>query len=62
MAGGTQNFCADLLENMFEQCSEDSLEYQWAANILPLPCDQRYGEEEMRYMAARIREWEASAE
>ena len=59
---GHKIFVPTYWKNMFEQCSEDSLEYQWAANILPLPCDQRYGEEEMRYMAARIREWEASAE
>lgn len=59
---GRKIFVPTYWKNMFEQCSEDSLEYQWAANILPLPCDQRYGEEEMRYMAARIREWEASAE
>ena len=34
------------------------MEYDWAANVLPLPCDQRYGEEEMRYIADSIREWE----
>ena len=35
-----------------ETCDRDSLEYHWAADILPLPCDQRYGPEEMEYMAA----------
>lgn len=44
---GRKIFVPTYWKNMFEQCSEDSLEYQWAANILPLPCDQRYGEEEM---------------
>ena len=59
---GHKIFVPTYWKNILEQCSEDSLEYQWAADILPLPCDQRYGEEEMRYIAARIREWEASAE
>ena len=59
---GHKIFVPTYWKNIFEQCSEDSLEYQWTAEILPLPCDQRYGEEEMRYIAARIREWEASAE
>lgn len=27
------------------------MEYDWAANVLPLPCDQRYGAEEMQYIA-----------
>lgn len=34
---------------------EDSLEYQWSANILPLPVDQRYTDEEMTYLADRIK-------
>lgn len=33
---------------------EDSLEYQWSKTILPLPIDQRYGEEEMRQLAEAI--------
>lgn len=49
-------------KNITEEFDKNSLEYQWAANILPLPCDQRYGEEEMKYMAAMIREWEAAAQ
>lgn len=40
--------------NILRDMPADSLEYDWAANILPLPCDQRYGEEEMRHIAARI--------
>ena len=49
-------------KNILEDCTEDSLEYQWAADVLPLPCDQRYGKEEMQYMAERIKEWEAVGE
>lgn len=40
--------------NVIKNMPETSLEYQWAANILPLPCDQRYGKEEMLYMAEVI--------
>ena len=41
--------------NVLKDMPETSLEYQWAANILPLPCDQRYGKEEMLYMADMIK-------
>ena len=44
--------------NIIDHFGEDTMEYDWAANVLPLPCDQRYGEEEMRYIADSIREWE----
>lgn len=44
--------------NVLENFEEDTMEYDWSANVLPLPCDQRYGEEEMRYVAESIREWE----
>lgn len=47
-------------KNIFDVCDETSPTYQWAADILPLPCDQRYGEEEMNYMASLIKEWEAA--
>ena len=30
---------------------EDSLEFDYAANILPLPCDQRYSPEDMDIVA-----------
>lgn len=44
--------------NVLKSLPEDRLEYQWAANILPLPCDQRYGKEEMEYMVKIIQEVE----
>lgn len=46
-------------KNILETCPGNSLEYDWAANVLPLPCDQRYGKEEMEFICASIREWEA---
>ena len=36
-----------LWPNVLEETSEGSLEYDYAANILPLPCDQRYGVDDM---------------
>ncbi len=35
-------------DHVLQTMPEDSLEYDYAANILPLPCDQRYGREEMQ--------------
>ena len=48
--------------NVMQEQKSDSLEYRWASDILPLPCDQRYGSEEMRYIAASVKEWEATVE
>ena len=42
--------------NILEEFDRDTMEYDWAANVLPLPCDQRYGAEEMQYIADSIRE------
>lgn len=50
--------------NVLRQMPEDSLEYDYAANILPLPCDQRYTPEDMktvfRVLSESIKEWENS--
>lgn len=43
-----------LWPSVFERCGEGELEYQMAMNILPLPVDQRYGQEEMEYMCRVI--------
>lgn len=43
--------------NILKDMPKSSLEYDWAANILPLPCDQRYGEEEMNYIVSCIRKF-----
>ena len=45
-----------LWPNVLNECSENSIEYNYAKNILPLPCDQRYSEEEMEYMSKLILE------
>lgn len=36
-----------LWPDVLESCAPDTLEYELAADILPLPVDQRYGEQEM---------------
>ena len=40
-------FVPTLWPNVLKYARENSLEYNFSANILPLPCDQRYGEAEM---------------
>lgn len=45
-----------LWPDVFELCKEDETEYDMAANILPLPIDQRYGKEEMQYMIEELTE------
>lgn len=37
--------------NVLRDMPQDSLEYDYAANILPLPCDQRYCPEDMEIVA-----------
>lgn len=39
-----------LWPNVLEDMTENSIEYKYAANILPLPCDQRYAIEDMEYL------------
>lgn len=40
---------------VFDICKEDDTEYDMAKNILPLPIDQRYSNEEMKYMESEIK-------
>lgn len=40
--------------NVMEACSEDSIEYQCAANILALPCDHRYRTADMERVVLTI--------
>jgi len=39
-----------LWPNVLRDVLEESVESQYAANILPLPCDQRYGIDDMQYI------------
>ena len=47
-------FIPTLWPNVLEDTGEDSLEHRMAENILPLPIDQRYGREEMEYLAEEV--------
>jgi hypothetical protein len=43
-----------LWPNVLEDTFKGSLEYDYAANILPLPCDQRYGISDMEYVVKEL--------
>ena len=45
-----------LWPNVLESLTHEETEYSLAENILPLPCDQRYGLQEMEYIAKQILE------
>ncbi len=49
-------FVATYWPNILEAYPNDSLEYNFAKNIIPLPIDQRYGEHEMELIAQLILE------
>ena len=44
-----------LWPNVLEECNPDSLEYRYATNILPIPVDQRYEIEDMKYLTEVIK-------
>lgn len=44
-----------LWPNVLKEKLEDSVEYDYAANILPLPCDQRYGIDDMSYLVSNLK-------
>lgn len=41
-------YVAQYWPNVLDWCQEGDLEYELAQNLIPLPIDQRYGEEEMK--------------
>lgn len=43
-----------LWPDVFDICGEDELEFDMAKNILPLPCDQRYGKEDMEHLIGEV--------
>ena len=43
-----------LWPNVLEVCPKDSLEYHYAAEVLPIPVDQRYGIDDMKYLVEVI--------
>ena len=44
-----------LWPNVLDDCEPDTLEYKFAADILPIPVDQRYGVEDMEYLVEVIK-------
>lgn len=44
-----------LWPNVLADTPEESIEYKYVKNILPLPCDQRYGIEDMKYLVEELR-------
>lgn len=47
-------FIPTLWPAVFNICDDNDLEYDMAKNILPIPIDQRYGLEEMKYICCLI--------
>ncbi|WP_097027909.1 hypothetical protein [Clostridium peptidivorans] len=45
-----------LWPNVLSDVSEDGIEQNYAANILPLPCDQRYTVNDMNYIIRELKE------
>ena len=43
-----------LWPNVLESCPLDSLEYHYATNILPIPVDQWYCIDDMKYLVEMI--------
>jgi hypothetical protein len=47
-------YIAVLWPDVLKENPPESSEYQLAANLLPLPCDQRYGEDDMEFMTNEL--------
>lgn len=43
-----------LWPNVLKDTNEKSLEYRYAKDILPLPCDQRYSSDEMKWLVRKV--------
>jgi len=43
-----------LWANVLDNVNLESVEYSYILNILPIPCDQRYGENEMECITNNI--------
>ena len=50
-------FVASYWPNVLEWCSNGDIEFKFATCIIPLPIDQRYGEEDMKKIINIIRLW-----
>lgn len=50
-----KTYIPTLWPNVLEECEPESLEYRYAADILPIPVDQRYGTDDMKYLVEVIK-------
>lgn len=48
-------YISTLWPNVLKDTKEDSIEYNYSENILPLPCDQRYGIKEMEFIVENLK-------
>lgn len=48
-------YISTLWPNVLQEMPADSLEYEYSANILPLPCDQRYTTDDMQYIVEELK-------
>lgn len=53
----SQIYIPTLWPNVVDNNSRETHEYKFAANILPLPCDQRYSTEDMSYMVNTLNQF-----
>jgi hypothetical protein len=51
-----QVFVATYWPNVLEWCNEGDFEYELCKNIIPIPIDQRYGEEDMKRVIEIIKQ------
>ena len=49
-------YAPTLWPNVFDRCNENDAEYDLASNIIPLPCDQRYSDDEINYVIEAIKQ------
>ena len=47
-------FISTLWPNVVRSCGEDSDAFYLASDLLPIPCDQRYGIDDMKYIVEAI--------
>lgn len=56
LLAGQKIYIPTLWPNVLADTEKTSIENRYTANILPLPCDQRYSLEDMEYMAGLLKE------
>ncbi len=54
---GMRIYCAQYWPNVLRDCGMDSVEYDLAQNLVHLPVDQRYGIDEMKYVAEAVQKY-----